>query len=698
MSRIQGLAQRMGNLGVSTQSLVDTEGLPIPESIKDWTSQDVAIFIKALGKSQCWSEYANKLMKVDVDGATLMDADLDILMELGFHKIHANKVIRQLRKRAESYDDARTVGTTGSLHQLNTLSKDVEVGFPTSLPLTEVEVKRMQLFGDHHELMNTCEEKLVAAMQKLREQRDHELERSKKIFDLMNSKIVNERLRCREEVTMRHEQMNQVLTDALDQIKENQEEAKKEAKVLYKCMQISDWSRRNERMKTIIQVTRGVLEKVQPMLVQVPTLSIEYNENFTQATEDDLFDILQDDPVFEMQATLMAEEERKRLEQQKFLRAAQEEERQRDEEARRVEEARHAEEVLRQKEIEESKRREQIEKERREFLMEKKMREDTKRDEKYPTEQLQRWTALPPMRTKRRYLGVAVSPDGTKLFAVGGYHGSKYLKSVEVYDFHHRLWTNLPPMTERRCGLGVAMSPDGRRMYAIGGYNGPKHSNYLKSVEVFDFRTMKWKSLPPMSTPRAHLAVVVSPGGKRVYALGGNYMQRLSTVEVLDTETNAWSEVPPMMMRRSGLGAAISPDGRHLYAVGGFGGMPLDSVEVLDLAMKNSWGKTTSSKCAPCFSIGPKEKIQWRPLPAMTQTRRYLGCAISPDGRKLYAVGGDDQNCSVEYYDNPSRSWVPLPPMKTKRKGLGAALSPDGRRLYVVGGANSGDSVEWLRV
>lgn len=45
----------------------------------------------------------------------------------------------------------------GAIADQNDVNRDVEVGFPTSLPLTEVEVKRMQLFGDHNELINSCE-------------------------------------------------------------------------------------------------------------------------------------------------------------------------------------------------------------------------------------------------------------------------------------------------------------------------------------------------------------------------------------------------------------------------------------------------------------------------------------------------------------------------------------------------------------
>mmetsp|Transcript_15969 Transcript_15969/g.25560 ORF Transcript_15969/g.25560 Transcript_15969/m.25560 type:complete len:726 (+) Transcript_15969:169-2346(+) len=689
----------------------DIVGNGLSENVEDWTSEDVGRFIRALGKGQCWVEYSTKMADVDVDGSTLMDADLEILIDLGFHRIHANKVLRQLHKiiNGLGLDDAsvrstsiqrldgsintsqpKATTTTAAIDEaaMASSSRDMDVGFPTSLPLTEVEVKRMQLFGDHHELINTCEDKLTHAIKQLLQTRDLELERANKTFDQIHSKIVSERIRCREELTNRHEDMNQVLKEALDQIRKNKDEAKREAKTLYKAMQISDWSKRNERMRTIIKITRTVLQKVQPMLMQVPTLSVEYNENFSKSLEDDdgIFEILQDDPVFEMRATLVAEEERKKREEQVAIMQLKAEEREREQTLQMQEEERALEEARRQQELE-AKRRKDIERERKAFLLEKKRREESRNQEKMYSMQaeVKGWAHLPPMRAKRRYLGVAVSPDGSKLFALGGYHGSKYLKSVEVYDFHHRLWTNLPPMLERRCGLGVAMSPDGKRLYAVGGYDGPKHENYLDSVEVFNFRSMKWRRLPSMSTKRAHMGVTISPNGKKLYVVGGNYTERLDSIEVLDTQTNTWKELPSMQSKKSGLGVAISPNGNRLYCVGGFDGQQLSKVEELDLTNKASWKKATASGCIPCSS-GHRERILWRPIPSMTHSRRYLGVTISPNGRKLFAIGGDHESNTAEYYDFPSRTWVQLPTMRSKRKGLGVALSPDGKILYAVGG------------
>lgn len=59
-----------------------------------------------------------------------------------------------------------------------------------------------------------------------------------------------------------------------------------------------------------------------------------------------------------------------------------------------------------------------------------------------------------------------------------------YFIQVEKYDPHTDEWTEVTPMLTRRCRLGVATL--NRKMYVCGGYDG---SSFLQSVEVFDPET-----------------------------------------------------------------------------------------------------------------------------------------------------------------------------------------------------------------
>lgn len=101
-----------------------------------------------------------------------------------------------------------------------------------------------------------------------------------------------------------------------------------------------------------------------------------------------------------------------------------------------------------------------------------------------------KWTTGPTMKECRR--GCAVALYHQKIFVLGGSNGVMSLTSVEIFDpktneslihlngYPNRL--NIP-----RIGLGVAVADD--RLYAIGGFDG---RTFLKSIEVYDEQTHQW--------------------------------------------------------------------------------------------------------------------------------------------------------------------------------------------------------------
>lgn len=65
-------------------------------------------------------------------------------------------------------------------------------------------------------------------------------------------------------------------------------------------------------------------------------------------------------------------------------------------------------------------------------------------------------------------LGVAVL-DG-KLYACGGYDGSTFLRSVEVFDPRVNKWSLIAPMSVTRSR--VALAANAGKLWAVGGYDG----------------------------------------------------------------------------------------------------------------------------------------------------------------------------------------------------------------------------------
>ena len=270
------------------------------------------------------------------------------------------------------------------------------------------------------------------------------------------------------------------------------------------------------------------------------------------------------------------------------------------------------------------------------------------------------WSYVAPMDISRTQLGVAAL--GGKLYAVGGYDGSTYLNSAEVYDPIDNSWNSIAPMNISRIGLGVAAL--GGKLYAVGGLG--VFAVFLNSAEVYDPIDNSWNSIAPMNISRRDLGVAAL-GGK-LYAVGGyDGSTYLNSAEVYDPIDNSWNSIAPMDISRIGLGVAAL--GGKLYAVGGYDGSTyLNSAEVYD-PIDNSWN-----------SIAP-----------MNISRRYLDVAAL--GGKLYAVGGSFPGGSgsgvlnlAEVYDpmDPSGGWNPIASMDISRSNLGVAAL--GGKLYAVGG------------
>lgn len=108
------------------------------------------------------------------------------------------------------------------------------------------------------------------------------------------------------------------------------------------------------------------------------------------------------------------------------------------------------------------------------------------------------------MKKARRALTAVTLPDG--IYAIGGYDGEKYLKSMEKFDIRTGTWISLAPMNYERCTFSAAVSPDCQHIYAIGGFNG----NPLGIVERYSVIEDKWTVVQPLQNPRfMHTSVII---------------------------------------------------------------------------------------------------------------------------------------------------------------------------------------------
>lgn len=101
------------------------------------------------------------------------------------------------------------------------------------------------------------------------------------------------------------------------------------------------------------------------------------------------------------------------------------------------------------------------------------------------------WTVGPPMRENRRGCGAVVYED--KVLIIGGSNGISSLTSIEIFDPITNEWlinvNGLPSeLNVPRVGVGITVCND--TLYAMGGFDG---RNFLKSVEIYDKSNHRWK-------------------------------------------------------------------------------------------------------------------------------------------------------------------------------------------------------------
>jgi len=89
-------AQGMHGVGMQGVSTVQPE-----TSLPEWNTAEVGRFVESLGVDPRWKLYANAMTRAKITGLLLCDFNTDKLVNMGFDKVHAAKLmleVQQLKK------------------------------------------------------------------------------------------------------------------------------------------------------------------------------------------------------------------------------------------------------------------------------------------------------------------------------------------------------------------------------------------------------------------------------------------------------------------------------------------------------------------------------------------------------------------------------------------------------------------------
>ena len=224
-----------------------------------------------------------------------------------------------------------------------------------------------------------------------------------------------------------------------------------------------------------------------------------------------------------------------------------------------------------------------------------------------------RWSRVRPMP-----IGVNHSTAGVhagRLYVHGGYAGrglSEPTAALLEYDPGRNRWRRLRSSRTARAAHAAAVIGD--RLYVAGGADA---TGSLRSMEVFDFRTRRWRGAPSFPGPARNHTTGVASGG-RFYVLAGRDGRNFAVAERYDPKRRRWQRLPDMRFARGGIASARLPGGRIVV----FGGENLEP------------GGTTIAP-VELFDV---RRNRWRRLPDMRTPRHGLGGASL--GGRVYAIEG----------------------------------------------------------
>jgi N-acetylneuraminic acid mutarotase len=196
-----------------------------------------------------------------------------------------------------------------------------------------------------------------------------------------------------------------------------------------------------------------------------------------------------------------------------------------------------------------------------------------------------------PENRRRGAAGVSVYND--KIYLVCGIidgHYDGHVSWLDEYDPKSGQWRQLPDAPHARDHFQTAVVNN--QLFVAGGRRSTHKTGHVldltvPEVDIFDFKTNTWKTLPAglnIPTQRAGTTSVVL--GNQVLVIGGESPQKLAhnQTEAFDFKTNTWTTLAPLQTGRHGTQAIIHSN-KVFIAAGSAnqgGGPELNTMEVLE--------------------------------------------------------------------------------------------------------------------
>jgi WD40 repeat protein len=308
------------------------------------------------------------------------------------------------------------------------------------------------------------------------------------------------------------------------------------------------------------------------------------------------------------------------------------------------------------------------------------------------TEQWVERFAAPSANSFNHVAGLAVSPDGSRVFVTGDLHHSSGGGTIHTVAYDSvtgaQLWSSSGPGHDDRAAA-VDVSADGSRVFVVGStfghVNGEVSHDYLTLAYDAATGARIWKRLythPVGYSEDLAAALGLSPDGSSVFVTGasddGVFTDYATVAYKASTGRHLWTARWGRPDEDAARTLSVSPDGSRVF-VSGFSISTGTSRDIVTIGYNAATGHEL-----------------WRTRYDGTVHRedQANAMAVSPDGSKVFVTGYSDRSKRLRNYvtlaygaKTGRERWVRdyQGPGGFNNTAKAIVVSPDGSRVYVAG-------------
>ncbi|TRX71720.1 kelch repeat-containing protein [Carboxylicivirga sp. M1479] len=196
---------------------------------------------------------------------------------------------------------------------------------------------------------------------------------------------------------------------------------------------------------------------------------------------------------------------------------------------------------------------------------------------------LNQWSTRAAMPFERVHASV-ISSNGF-IYMAGGFEDNSHFGTtrVDVYNPIDQVWSSISPMNTGRWGNNIFAYNN--KLYAAGGQDALSNSNFVNSIEEYDFTTDSWTTI--FTLPQLHIGTKMAMLDGIIYFVYSSQEDNGLNTYSYNINTKEWKTHPPLNTTR--LDFALGTIGGHLVVTGGiYNGEHINSTELFSTE-SNSW-------------------------------------------------------------------------------------------------------------